>query len=185
MDRKKLLKKVHKFYESTKRNKKKYKFPYFVTKNTAFEESVNETINNNSLDQILNITEEECSELIIECTKLKRNLNKINNQLKTPSDVPSDDLVGVIEEIADVKICLHTLAKKLNIQDDVLNYVTEIKIERNKERKFKLSDEGSNNTVITKPMIRTANTVPPINVVDVNKDYKKNNIGYLTELKKE
>ena len=77
-------------------------------------------IKNNS-DEIYVIPIEEMAELTQHLSKLIRG-----------KEAPNE--IGVLEEIADVQICLDNLRMVLGIDDDTLKYAMDIKFERCNEK---------------------------------------------------
>lgn len=69
-------------------------------------------------DQI-NITIEECSELIQALTKFNRDIG---------------DYFNIQEEIADLMLCIDRLIRKMNLEPEIIFYIMEQKFQRQKER---------------------------------------------------
>lgn len=94
-------------------NEKEYKA--YQNKHTEYYKKTNEK-------ELLIIPIEEMSELTQHLTKILRNKENIM------------DNFGLIEELADVQICIDNLKNYLEIDEDSFKYAIEVKTERNLKR---------------------------------------------------
>jgi NTP pyrophosphatase (non-canonical NTP hydrolase) len=94
--------------------------------------------NVNDNDGLLNICKEELAELIQAISKFMRSGEKISShayKLKNPVYTPTKETrLNLLEELADVYICLEFILKIANIDNDDLDKAILVKLERNKER---------------------------------------------------
>lgn len=81
-----------------------------------------------NVDELYSIIMEELAEFIGELTKLQQMMSKLLRGKTT-----FDDL-GLLEEIADVEVALATFKIFSNLDEDKLNYIKDIKLERFMER---------------------------------------------------
>lgn len=77
----------------------------------------------NKEDNILIIAIEEMAELQQELSKIIRGKKEVNR-----------DNYSLLEELADVQICINTIKQYSRITDDDLKYAIDVKTERNRER---------------------------------------------------
>lgn len=83
-------------------------------------------ISNYDVDEILTIVIEECLELGKCITKYKHEKNSKNFRISYRD--------RIIEEIADVVICIEMLTMLFGIKEEELRIETEVKMQRNLER---------------------------------------------------
>lgn len=81
-----------------------------------------------NVDELYSIIMEELAEFIGELTKLQQMMSKLLRGKTT-----FDDL-GLLEEIADVEVALATFKIFSDLDEDKLNYIKDIKLERFMER---------------------------------------------------
>lgn len=89
------------------------------------EKQLLELISNYGVDETLTIVIEECLELGKCITKYKREKNSKNLEYHRDR---------LIEEIADVVICIEMLTMLFGIKEEELRIETEVKMQRNLER---------------------------------------------------
>lgn len=82
--------------------------------------------NGNGIDNCVEILMEECAELIQACSKYLRTKGR-----GTPTDMSYKEVYeSLVEEIADVKVCIEQVVKAVPIDEDAVNEGMRFKIHR-------------------------------------------------------